>query len=232
MLYSDAYLENRLVLVGRAGSDVSAQRFSDIAGQRLAIVGTYSYGAALTGEPGPELVPGANLQENLTRLLAGEVDYMLIDELVIASIREYYRDEATRLAIGEHALITRSLHFTLRDDVPQAEAIMVGFNREIQRMQVDGTYNDILGLEWIRVDVDGDGKLDYVHGAGAAGPDRPEKSFAVKALLNPGSGQAEEGAFYLHGQAYQDWDDVPHQDRDPARDRQREDAAALVGLEF
>ena len=63
----------------------------------------------------------------------------------------------------------------LRDDVPDAEAIMVGFNREIRRMQVDGTYNDVLGLEWIRVDVDGDGRLDYVHGKGAVGPEKPRR---------------------------------------------------------
>ena len=39
------------------------------------------------------------------------------------------------------------------DDVPDAEAIMIAFNREIHRMQVDGTYNDMLGLEWVRIDV-------------------------------------------------------------------------------
>jgi polar amino acid transport system substrate-binding protein len=233
MLYSEAYLENRLVLVGRTGSEVSATRFADIAGKRLAVVGTYSYGAALEGDPGPTLVPGANLQENLSRLLAGEVDYMLVDELVIASIREYYPDEAAQhLAIGDNALVTRTLHFTLRDDVDGAEAIMVGFNREIQRMQVDGTYNELLGLEWIRVDVDGDGRLDYVHGEGAVGPERPEDSFAVMALLEPGAAEEDSGSYYLGGKTYRRWDDVPYKDRDPARNREKEDAAAIIGLEF
>ncbi len=233
MLYSDPYLENRLVIVGRAGSDVSAERFADITGKRLAVVGTYSYGDALVGDHAPTLVPGANLQENLTRLLQGEVDYMLVDELVIASIREYYADEAAaHLAIGEHALVTRSLHFTLRDDVPDAEAVMIAFNREIQHMQIDGTYNDILGLEWLRVDVDGDGKLDYVHGSGAVGPEAPQDSFVVAALVEVKLDIEEEATFYVGGESYRRWDDVPYKDRDPTRYREKEDAAAIVGLEF
>ena len=36
LLFSEPYLENRLVLVGRKGSDVTAARMSDLAGKRVA----------------------------------------------------------------------------------------------------------------------------------------------------------------------------------------------------
>ena len=42
LLYSDPYLENRLVLVGRKGSDVSATALSALAGRRIALVEGYS----------------------------------------------------------------------------------------------------------------------------------------------------------------------------------------------
>jgi hypothetical protein len=80
--------------------------------------------------------------------------------------------------------------------------------------------------------VDGDGRLDYVHGKGAVGPEKPQGSFAVMALLNPQPDDEEQGSFYLDGKNYRRWDDVPQRDRDPARDREKEDAATFFGLEF
>ena len=44
LIYSQPYLENRLVLVGRHGADVSAKTLSDIQGKRVAIVEGYSCG--------------------------------------------------------------------------------------------------------------------------------------------------------------------------------------------
>ena len=42
LLFSQPYLENRLVLVGRKGSDVSAPALDALKGKRIAIVGGYS----------------------------------------------------------------------------------------------------------------------------------------------------------------------------------------------
>ncbi|MCY4597979.1 MAG: transporter substrate-binding domain-containing protein [Bryobacterales bacterium] len=44
LLYSQPYLENRLILVGRQGSDVSANSLADLAGKRIALVAGYAYG--------------------------------------------------------------------------------------------------------------------------------------------------------------------------------------------
>ena len=43
LLYSQPYLENRLILVGRHGSDVSASTLDDLAGKRVALVAGYAY---------------------------------------------------------------------------------------------------------------------------------------------------------------------------------------------
>jgi len=47
LIFSQPYLENRLVLVGRHGADVAAKALPALAGRRIAIVEGYSYGDAL-----------------------------------------------------------------------------------------------------------------------------------------------------------------------------------------
>ena len=44
LVFSQPYLENRLLLVGRRGSDVSAKALAALAGKRIVLVGGYSYG--------------------------------------------------------------------------------------------------------------------------------------------------------------------------------------------
>ena len=44
LLYSEPYLENRLVLVARRGGNVSAQSLAALKGRRIAIVEGYAYG--------------------------------------------------------------------------------------------------------------------------------------------------------------------------------------------
>ena len=46
-MFSAPYLENRLVLVGRYGADVSAKSLTDLKGRRVAIVEGYAYGDAV-----------------------------------------------------------------------------------------------------------------------------------------------------------------------------------------
>src|SRR5690242_6187707 len=43
LIFSRPYLENRLVLVGRHGADVSARTLADLKGTRVAIVSGYAY---------------------------------------------------------------------------------------------------------------------------------------------------------------------------------------------
>ena len=73
MLFSDPYLENRLVLVGRSGSDVRAAAFADLKGKKLALVNGYAYGEAIEAG-GPTWVRTGGEQDSLSRLLNGAVD--------------------------------------------------------------------------------------------------------------------------------------------------------------
>src|SRR5690606_9228057 len=83
LLFSEPYLENRLVLVARKGKNVSATSLSALAGKKVGIVQDYAYGQALSEAKGVEFVEQESTSANLQSLMDGGVDYVLIDELLI-----------------------------------------------------------------------------------------------------------------------------------------------------
>jgi len=211
LLFSEAYLENRLVLVGPRGSDVSATRLSDLAGKRIAVVESYAYGDTVDKTTGPDYVTGLSDTVNLRKVLRGDVDYMLVDDLLIRNLIQYQGDEARRhLEVGKTALIRRTLHFAVREDLYESASIIASFNDAIKKMLADGTYNDILQLDWIRADVDGDGRLELVPRAGnQIGKVAPDSGYSV---VLPGSAQDPAAAprrYFVEGQVYESWAAVP-----------------------
>ncbi|WP_020527994.1 substrate-binding periplasmic protein [Flexithrix dorotheae] len=217
MLFSVSYLQNQLILVGRKGNDVSAASLSELNGNKVAVVGNYAYGEEVENAKGVEFISGKNDQENLEKLLKGETDYMLVDALLIQYLLHYQREEAAQyLEIGTTPLITRSLHFALRKDLPNAEKIIEGFNEQIVKMVIDGSYNRILQINWIKTDVDGDGKLELVLNGNQAGQVAPSSSYNVFLNNEPSlTHSSTSNRYYVEGNIYHNWDNVPEQYKQP-----------------
>ena len=98
LLYSEPYLENRLVLVGSVGSDVSAKSLDELTNKRVSIVSGYAYGKSIYTTPGVIILPGKSDQHNLEALLEGKTDYMLVDELLIKFLLEYQHSEVKKIS--------------------------------------------------------------------------------------------------------------------------------------
>jgi hypothetical protein len=199
--------------VGRKGQDVSASTLKDLAGKRVAVVETYSYGDMLQMTEA-EFIYGESDQENLSKLLNEEADYMLVDRLLISFMINYQGEEvATYLEIGEQTLMTKSLHFAVRRDFPDAQGIVQRFNEAILKMTADGTYNKLLGLNWISTDVDGDGRMEYVLN-GNAGDQAPTNSYSV--WFDNSSGTSDTSSrYYIEGKYYNSWNQVPDKYKKP-----------------
>jgi polar amino acid transport system substrate-binding protein len=211
LIFSQPYLENRLVLVGRSGTDVSASGLSDLAGKRVALVGGYSYGGVID-TAGPVLVRSQSEEDSLARLLRGEVDYTLMDELVIEYIRRHHPQESgKRLQIGARALIIRPLHFAVQRSVPEAASIIERFNAQLREMIADRTYHRLLNVDWIQADINGDGLAEYVPRTDQTGPSAPQHGYALFSTQQPKSAPQTPGAtgFYVGGTLYTDWANVP-----------------------
>jgi ABC-type amino acid transport substrate-binding protein len=205
--FSRPYLENRLVLLARKGTDLGATRLSQLEGRRVAIVESYAYGPEVEQAKGPVLVRGRSDQENLERLLRGEVDYLLADELVIHDFFERQGERARALlAAGRAPIVERSLHLGLRRDLPGSEPIIARFDQAIRAMLADGSYNRILGVTWIRADVDGDGLAELVLGADRAGTQAPDDAYAIfRSDAEPEGGNR----YVVEGKTYTTWDQIP-----------------------
>jgi polar amino acid transport system substrate-binding protein len=233
LLYSRPYLENRLVLVGRKGSDTSAESLAALKGKRVAIVASYAYGDAVGSNTGPVFVKGSSDGDNLHSLLRGDVDYVLVDDLVVVHLFRRSPEKATSLLqVGTTPLLTRSLHFGLRRDVPHAAEIVKKFNDEIGKMIADGSYNRVLRLDWIRADVDGDGKSELVLNGAAAGITPPKSSYELFTLDEPTPKAGLKPRFLVNGHRYEDWDQVPPEYKIPLKNRPDPARPGIVLFEF
>jgi polar amino acid transport system substrate-binding protein len=229
LLFSEPFLENRLILVGRRGSDVSATSMAALAGKRVVLVGNYSYGAQARDDAGPVFLRSRNEEDSLAKLLVNEADYTLMDDLVVQYIMSNYPDQARdRLQFGSAPLIVRPLYFAIRRTWPNAAGIIQAFNAEVRKMIVDRTYLQLLHLDWIEADIDGDGKPELISRTDQIGLTPPEHpydlSFKVPLATSiattssqtaAAANQAEakaapaERRVYLGGHVYENWASVP-----------------------
>ena len=210
LIYSQPYLENRLILVGRHGSDVSAASLADLAGKRIALVAGYSYGEAVKTPGGPIFVGSKSVEDSVTRVINLEVDYTLMDDLVIQYLVRNHADATRRLlAFGSTPLLTRSLYLAVQRSLPDAESVISRFNAELRGMIADRSYHRLLHLDWILGDVDGDGRREYVPHDDQAGPRPPERSYELFAAARPTMERGKTRRFYFGGKIYQGWSTVP-----------------------
>jgi polar amino acid transport system substrate-binding protein len=209
LIFSQPYLENRLVLVGLRGADVSAKTLTDLAGKRVAIVEGYSYGDSIESA-GPLFVRSESEEHSLARLLKRELDYTLMDDLVVQYIvTNYPKETGTRLQIGSTPLVTRELYLALRRTRPDAESIVTRFNAQLRGMISDGTYHRLLHVEWIRADINGDGVPEYVPRSDRPGAAEPKRVYALFTAPPPPAETPVKPGFYVGGNIYSDWASVP-----------------------
>jgi len=209
LLFSQPYLENRLILVGRRGSDVSATRLASLKGKRIVLVGGYSYGDDVKDGTGPIFIRSKSEEDSLARLLSNEADYTLMDQLVVEYILENYSEQArNRLQVGSAALITRPLYLAIRRSRPGTEGVINRFNAELRKMIADRTYHRLLHVDWIQADVDGDGKPELISRTDRIGTAPPSRSYDLFANPQEPAKPAEK-RFYVGGSIYENWASVP-----------------------
>ena len=210
LLFSQPYLENRLILVARRGGDVSAASLAGLEGKRIAVVEGYSYGEAIE-QSGPAFVRSPTDEDSLKLLLDGKVDYTLMDELVVQYIVSHYAEEArTRLQVGSTPLVTRQLHLAVRRSLPDADSIISRFNEQLRGMIADHTYHRLLHVDWIRADVDGDGLAEYVPQSDRAGAREPTNAYSLFASEPSVMSTPRTQQRYLFGgSVYDGWTTVP-----------------------
>lgn len=223
LIFSQPYLENRLILVARRGNNVSGLTLAALKGRRIAIVEGYAYGPEVDNA-GPTYMRSRSEDDSLQMLLDSRVDFALMDDLVVQYLVAAYPEQArTRLQIGGTPLVTRPLHLAIRRSVPDAASIIDRFNAQLRAMISDHTYHRLLHVQWIRADVDGDGIPEYVAESDKVGKTQPQNAynlFSQQALA--AQVQKEQERYAFGGAVYNGWSSVP--DRYKVDDLGRTDA--------
>jgi polar amino acid transport system substrate-binding protein len=207
LIFSRPYLENRLVLVGRRGADVSAKTLADLKGKRVAIVGGYSYGADIDSA-GPLWIRSSSEEDSLAQLLKNRADYTLMDELVVEYVVSHYpKESGQKLQIGETPLVRRELYLAVARGRADAQSIVDRFNAQLPGMISDRTYHRLLHVDWIRADISG--TPQYVPVSDRVGTTAPQHVYTLFTAPEPESGPLVKPGFYLGGNIYSDWASVP-----------------------
>lgn len=163
LLFSKPYLESRLHLVGKKGSDVSITDLSALEGKRIALVKGYAYGSLVDDCERLEVIYGNNDIDNLKMLISDKADYTLVDALLIQHAKREQPEKCEQfLVFGTDPLVINPVHLALRKSLPNAAKIIEQFNQTIRLMQADGTCNRVLRLNSIAIDIDGNGEKELV----------------------------------------------------------------------
>jgi polar amino acid transport system substrate-binding protein len=206
LLFSQPYLENRLVLVGRHGADVSATSLATLAGKHIAIVDGYSYGDTV-GASSAVWVKTASEEDSVKQLLKSAVDYTLIDELVVNYIQKTYPAQAgAKLEIGTAPLVVRPLYLAINRSRDDAQSIVDRFNAQLRGMIMDRTYHKLLHVDWIQADVDG--TPEYIAASDQIGKTAPDHPYVLFSSPESPAREMHPG-FYVGGSIYSDWASVP-----------------------
>mgnify|MGYP001588048572 FL=1 len=109
---------------------------------------------------------------------------------------------------------------------------MKDFNEEIDEMIEDGTFNEILELNWVQADIDGDGKTELILGGDLAGTSAPQNIYGL--MMDESYRQKNEPKqYYVDGKLYESWDDIPKSYKlDLPKDNLPTEEDAKVKLKF
>lgn len=231
-LFSEPYLYNQLVLVGKKGSDVSAGSFTELNGKKIGVVNNYDYGDF---DKNKDIIVVSDIsnQKNLENLLSDKIDYMLVDALLIQYMLKYQLNDVTQhLAIGQKPLLVKSLHLALGKNVENAQEILNEFDTKIEEMIADESFNRILELNWVKADVDGDGKMELVLGSSMAGSSAPQNIYGLM-MDNSYKEKNRPQRYYVDGKLYEDWDNIPKSYKlDLVEDKTPSEQDAYIRLDF
>ena len=143
--FSDEYLLNRVRFIKRRDDPIEFQNLQQLHDYPVAVVRGYAYSAEFDADPQLQKVPVHNFAMAVRMLAARRVRLTVEDEYVA---RFHLARESPRVRNAVEflpkTLSENSLHILVSLKNPRHEQIVAGFDREIARMKVDGSYARLL----------------------------------------------------------------------------------------
>jgi polar amino acid transport system substrate-binding protein len=145
LVFSEPIFENRIKLLVRTDSDIKLSRPEALKGYRIGVVEDYAYTQGAYSNLPVEIVKSTVLEENLQKLLAGDIDIAVSDEQVaLYALNNKIPGGIRQIRFARDPLTTRNLHMAVSRKHADAGQIVSDFNTTLQQMKDDGSYLDLL----------------------------------------------------------------------------------------
>ncbi len=144
-IFSEPYLESRLILVSLRSNPVIFRELSQLQGKRLGVRSDYAYGIDFASIPGLTMVEENHLIQNLMDLLNGRVDVVVGDQRTMAlQLNEYLQTQAHKFEVAPVSLPGRSRHVAASRELAGSQAMIDAFNKALAETIEDGSHAAIV----------------------------------------------------------------------------------------
>lgn len=143
LAFSEPFMMNDLQFMGRSADLITLNSREDFVGLRVGIVEDFAYSEQQYDTTGIDIISGGSVGENIDRLLAGELDLVLGDSLVLRHEADLRR-AAKRVEVLPLVLESRGLHLGVSRLRADHTEIVQAFNASIEAMKADGSYASLM----------------------------------------------------------------------------------------
>lgn len=145
LAFSKPMIENRVKLMVRSDSDIRVSDPAALEGYRVGIVEDYAYKQGAYRDMAVKFIRTDSVEENLQKLLTGEIDIAVADERVaLYVLNNKIPGGIKQVRFIATPVSTRGLSIAVSRKRPDAGQIVSRFDAALQTMKDDGTYLDIL----------------------------------------------------------------------------------------
>ncbi|HFD81597.1 MAG TPA: amino acid ABC transporter substrate-binding protein [Gammaproteobacteria bacterium] len=151
--FSKPYLKTYVRFIKRKDSDFEFNDLGDLKGMMIGVLTDYAYDDAFNQSRDIIKIPERNLIQNLLKLKQGRIDLTLDDDRVLRyQINRYMPNSMKDFAILPKPLAERGIYIGVSRENPHHAKIVADFNKAIEAMKKDGTYDRILAKHRAYID--------------------------------------------------------------------------------
>ncbi|AXR07878.1 hypothetical protein D0Y50_16840 [Salinimonas sediminis] len=130
--------------------------------------------------------------------------YLMTSRLLVDEFNRLLRSENEELVhLSAQPLVTAGFHLALSGTSSATQALLKRFDKTISNMQQDGTYNRLLGIDWLTKDLDDDGVADFISSADMVHTSLNPTALSYAFALD-GTKASQQSHYYVDGTLYED----------------------------
>ncbi len=143
-IFSDPYWINQIKFIKKKNLNVRYDNLDDLSGYIIGIVKDYAYGEEFDSSQTLIKIPQNHIIQNLSKLREGDIELTLGDEIAVRyELNQYMKDSISKFDFLEKPLATKELYIAVSKQNPRAKKIVSDFNRALQEMKKDGSFDAI-----------------------------------------------------------------------------------------